>query len=70
MQEGDKWRIVRRGKHHYVGCGMLQPMVQRGSVFIPLGPWAESIDEMRRELTAMLAACDEPIIDGSEVHTV
>lgn len=68
MKDGDVWRIVKRRPG--IGGGLLQPMIEREGRFIPLGPWADDIDEMRRELQGMLAACDEPIVDGREIHIV
>lgn len=64
--QGDVWRIVKRRPG--IGGGLLQPMIERDGLFIPLGPWADDIEDMRRQLQEMLAACDEPVVDGREAR--
>ena len=61
---GDTWRIVRRRVP--VAGIVLQPCIIRGNSTIPIGPWAENIEELRKDVQGMLAACDEPILEMVE----
>ena len=62
---GDTWRIVRR-RVPIAGI-VLQPCVMRPSgATIPIGPWAETIEELRADVQGILAACDEPILEMVE----
>ena len=56
----ENWRIVRR-KVPLAGA-VLQTCVVRGKDIIPIGPWCNDLDELRATLTAMLEACDKPIL--------
>lgn len=66
----DTWRIVRRDAMLFRGC--LQTCVVRDSLNgrsverIPIGPVAATIDELRDKFKAMLAACDQPILEEGE----
>ena len=47
----------------------IQQFVKTKFGWIPCGPLADDIDELRVKLKAMLAACDEPVLqDGKDVR--
>ena len=54
---GDTWRITRR---RVPLCGMVyQVVVVRGNLTIPVGPFAETLEELTEDCRRMLSACHE-----------
>lgn len=63
----ETWRILRRRVP--LAGEVLQFAVYKHGQWIPLGPWADDLETLRADAAKMLAACDEPILDESEVET-
>lgn len=60
------WRIVRR--RVILAGEIIQPCVFKHGHWIPLGPFCDSLDEVREYARALLAACEQPILEEREVE--
>lgn len=57
----DKWQVVRRWA---IASGpVYQCAVYKWGEWIFLGPYADTLDELRNDLEAMRRALDQPVVD-------